>query len=330
MDSESAGGRNPGRSRAYIAYIALATILFSSMEIVLKTVSGRFNALQLNFLRFMIGGLFLLPFALRSLGKRRATLRRGDWSFFALSGFACVVLSMTLYQLAIQYCKASIVAVLFSCNPVFVVPLAAVFLKEKVRLPTVVFLSASVAGMVSIIAPSFGGAGSGAGELGPGIALTLGSALVFAVYGVLGKVRGARLGGLATTAFSFLFGSIEMLGLIALSHIPPLARALEGTGLGVFAEIPLMRGLDFEVLPIFAYISFCVTGIGYAAYFMAIESSSATMASLVFCIKPALAPVLALAILGESIAPATIVGIALIAAGSSVSFLGGSGRKRSP
>jgi drug/metabolite transporter (DMT)-like permease len=308
-------------------YIALATILFSSMEIVLKTVSGRFNALQLNFLRFLIGGLFLLPFALRALAKRRAALRPGDWPFFALSGFACVVLSMTLYQLAIQYCKASIVAVLFSCNPVFVVPLAAVFLKERVRPHTVVFLAASVAGMISIMAPSFGGAGGPAGELGPGIALTLGSALVFAVYGVMGKARGARLGGLATTAFSFLFGSLELLGLIALSHAPPLARALEGMGLGTFAEIPLMRGLDLEVLPVFAYISFCVTGIGYAAYFMAIEASSATAASLVFCIKPALAPLLALAILGESIAPATIVGIALIALGSSVSLIGG--RKRS-
>ena len=111
-------------------YIVAATILFSTMEIALKTIAGRFNALQLNFLRFLIGGLFLLPFALASMKKRGSVLRGSDLGFFALTGLTCVVLSMTMYQLAIQFCKASIVAILFSCNPVFVVPLAAIFLKS--------------------------------------------------------------------------------------------------------------------------------------------------------------------------------------------------------
>jgi drug/metabolite transporter (DMT)-like permease len=312
-------------SKGYV-YIAVATILFSSMEIALKTVSGRFNALQLNFLRFLIGGLFLLPFALHSLRKREVSLGFRDWLFFALSGFTCVALSMTLYQLAIQYCKASIVAVLFSCNPVFVIPLAAIFLKEKIRGATIASLAASVAGMVVIMNP-LGGGLAGSGGLGAGIALTLGSAAIFAVYGVMGKARGGRFGGLATTAFSFILGSAELLVLIALSRLPPLARTLVDAGLGAFAEIPLFRGLDLGVLPVFAFISLCVTGIGYAAYFMAIESSSATAASLVFCIKPALAPLLALAILGESIAPTTIAGIILIAIGSSIPFMGSHSRK---
>jgi drug/metabolite transporter (DMT)-like permease len=325
--ASTSGGPAASRGSSSIVYIVLATILFSSMEIALKSVVGRFNALQMNFLRFLIGGLFLLPFALGSLKRRRAGLRPGDWGFFALSGFACVVLSMTLYQLAIQYCKASIVAVLFSCNPAFVIPLAAVFLKERIRGFTVASLGASVIGMACIMNP-FGGGTAGGGEIGAGIALTIASAAIFAVYSVMGKARGGRVGGLASTAFSFILGSFELLVLIGLGHLPPLARALRGSGLGGFAEIPLVAGLDLGVLPVFAYICLCVTGIGYAAYFMAIETSSATTASLVFCIKPALAPVLALAILGESIAPTTVLGIVLIALGSSISFAGASRAKR--
>jgi drug/metabolite transporter (DMT)-like permease len=311
--SSSAPGR---KASGGLAYIVVATILFSSMEIALKTIAGRFNALQLNFLRFLIGGVFLLPFALGALKRRGAVLRRGDWAFFALTGLTCVVLSMTLYQLAIQFCKASIVAILFSCNPVFVIPLAAIYLKERIRGFTIASMLVSVAGIVCIMNPLNLSASRA------GIVLSLGSAAIFAVYGVMGKSRSASLGGLATTAFSFIFGSAELLVLILLTRIPAIGGALKSSGLGAFADIPILAGLDLEVVPLFAYIGLCVTGIGYAAYFMAIEASSATTASLVFYIKPALAPLLALAILGESIAPTTIAGIVLIAVGSAISFLG--------
>jgi drug/metabolite transporter (DMT)-like permease len=297
-------------------YIALATVLFSSMEIALKTVAGRFNALQLNFLRFLIGGLFLLPFALGVLKRRGARVEARDYGFFALSGLACVGLSMSLYQLAIQFCPASIVAILFSCNPIFVLPLAAVFLKERIRGYSVAALAVSVAGMLFIMNPR----NSSASPLG--IALILGSAAIFAVYGVMGRARSLRFGGLATTAFSFIFGSAELLVLILASRIPALSGALRRAGLSSFADIPLVSGLDLGILPVFAYISLCVTGIGYAAYFMAIERTSAGTASLVFYIKPALAPILALLILGEAIAPSTMAGMVLIAVGSGISFLG--------
>jgi Predicted permease, DMT superfamily len=315
--SAGANGASGSRAKAY-AFIALTTLLFSSMEIALKTVSGRFNPLQLNFLRFTIGGLFLLPFALRSLKKRGSRITAADLGFFALSGLACVVASMTLYQLAIQYCKASIVAILFSCNPVFVLPLAALFLKERIRGYNVATLVASLAGMLCIVNP-FGGSA----EVSTlGLVLSVGSAIVFAIYGVMGKTRSGRIGGLATTAFSFLFGSAELLILILLSRLPAVAQGLVGLGLGSFARIPFFSGLSADVLPIFAYICLCVTGVGFASYFMAIEESSASTAAIVFYIKPALAPVLAFIILGESIAPNTLGGIGLIVAGSAITIFG--------
>ena len=46
---------------------AAAAFLFATMEVALKFAGSTFNSLQLTFLRFFIGGLFLLPFALRDL-----------------------------------------------------------------------------------------------------------------------------------------------------------------------------------------------------------------------------------------------------------------------
>jgi drug/metabolite transporter (DMT)-like permease len=305
------------RARGY-ACIALATILFSSMEIALKLVAGRFQPLQLNFLRFSVGGLFLLPFALRSLRARGERLRARDWGFFSLSGLACVVVSMTLYQLSIQYCAASIVAILFSCNPVFVIPLAAIFLKERVRRYTAASLALSVAGMACILNPF----GSRPSASPAGIALVLGAAAAFAAYGVMGKRRGRRLGSIAVTAGSFLAGGAELLVLILASRLPGAAGALRSAGLGSFADIPILAGLDLQVLPIFAYIALGVTGIGFASYLMAAELTSAATASLIFYLKPALASLLAFLILGEAIAPSSLAGIGLIAVGSTVAFVG--------
>ena len=58
--------------RGYL-YIAVTTLLFSSMEVALKLFSGQFNPIQLNFSRFLVGGLVLIPFAVRELKKRGIT-----------------------------------------------------------------------------------------------------------------------------------------------------------------------------------------------------------------------------------------------------------------
>lgn len=305
-------------------YIGLAALLFSTMEIALKLFSLGLNPIQLNFLRFATGALVLLPLALRNLRKRPA-LKPSDYGFFALAGFVCVVLSMTLYQIAVTRSLASVVAVIFSCNPVFVVPFAALFLGERITWRTVAALAASVAGIACIAVPAFLAAGGGAAAGGstrpldvPGIVLTILSSLTFALYGVLGKARSGRYGGVLLTSFSFTAGALELLALIALSHLAPLAAGLDAAGLGVFARIPVFAGLHAGSLPGFLYIAAAITGFGYAFWFLGMENTSAQAGSIVFFIKPALAPLLAALVLGEGLGPTMLAGMVLIVAGSAL------------
>lgn len=109
--------------RGYL-FIALATLFFSTMEIALKEVAGLFNPVQLNLTRFLIGGLVLIPFARRMLRKRGVRIDGLSLVKLAGLGFLGIVVSMTLYQLAVENTNASVVAVLFSCNPVFVLVFA--------------------------------------------------------------------------------------------------------------------------------------------------------------------------------------------------------------
>lgn len=287
------------------------------MEIALKLSSGKFSPIGLTFLRFFIGSLILLPLALRGLKKRGCKFHTDDFVFFALTGFICVVVSMVLYQLAILNAPASVVAVLFSSNPVFVILFAFLILREKIYKHTVVSLLLSTTGIIVIMNPLNMSAST------KGIALTLLAAVTFALYGVAGRGRSEKYGGIALTCFSFIAGSAEMLLLILLTKIDAVASLLTHAGLRDFANIPIFSGVNLQNLPALIYIGIFVTGFGYAFYFLAMEATSAATASLVFFIKPALAPIFALIILGESIKPNMIIGIILMLAGSLITFIPG-------
>ncbi|WP_085833463.1 DMT family transporter [Clostridium merdae] len=296
-------------------FILITAIFFSTMEIMLKITAGAFHPLQITVLRFSIGALVLLPFALRHLKKKNCRLNAKDLIYLSYTGFCCVVISMVLYQMAVIYSDASIVAILFSCNPVFVMILAALLLKEKVYNYSIVSIIVSILGMVVIIDP-FHAKGSATGTI-----LTILAAITFALYSVLGKKHGARYGSVVTTCFSFIFGAAELFALVLLTKTTWFSQILTDVGLGVFANTPIFKGITPELLPSLLYIGVGVTGLGFAFYFMAMEATSAITASLVFFIKPALAPILAFIILHEPLTSTKVAGIVLILIGSMITFI---------
>ncbi|URZ05852.1 DMT family transporter [Clostridium felsineum] len=296
-------------------YITLTTIIFSTMEIALKLVSKDFNPIQLTFTRFFIGGLFLIPFALSALRTKKISISRKDLGYFAFLGFLGTFISMGLYQLAVQNTKASVVAVLFSCNPVFVTILAFFLLSETIHKSNIAALIFEVIGTIVIINPL----NTKLSVLG--ITLTIASTVTFAAYGVSGKKKCTKYGGIVVTCFGFLFGSLEMLILIGLTHITPIANLLYNNGMKVFSNIPLFTGYTLKTLPIAAFICIINTGVGFACYFKAMEETSAQTTSLVFFFKPILAPILALIIINESIPLNMTIGILFILLGSLSSIL---------
>ena len=76
-----------------IISIAFATFFFSSMEIALKISAGHYNPIQLTFLRFLIGGVVLLPLAMHEIKAKKITIKFNDVKFFILTGFILLNLS---------------------------------------------------------------------------------------------------------------------------------------------------------------------------------------------------------------------------------------------
>jgi drug/metabolite transporter (DMT)-like permease len=296
-------------------YILLATLFFSSMETALKFISGQFNPFQLTFIRFLIGSLIILPLALRSLKNRHLNLNFEDVKLFALIGFICVVVSMSLYQMAILNAPASIVAVLFSSTPVFVIPLAHFVVNEKIYKSTWLSMMVSLLGMIWIMNPFKMSANVA------GIIFTLLSAATFAIYSVVSKANNEKYGAVILSCFGFLMGSLELLIFILVSHIDGIATYFIQNGLKTFAYIPLSQGLVGSNLPVLFYVSVGVTGLGYMFYFLALQETSTSAGSVVFYVKPALAPIFALVLLKESITLNVWIGIVFVLAGSVITLV---------
>jgi len=305
------------RSRSGYVYIVLCAVIFSTMEVMLKTVHGVFAPMQITCLRFLVGGVLLIPFAMRSIRKKNAVLTRKDLGFFACEGFLCVVIAMSLYQMSVTYTRASIVAVIFSCNPIFVTMLAHFLLHEEIHKNHVIALILELTAALIIIDPVHA-------SLDPtGALLAILSAAMFSFYSVFGKKRTPRFGGIAVTCLSFLFGATELVALLLFGRTAAGASLYGALGLKIFIDVPLFENIPLSALPALLYICCINSAAGFVCHMMAMEKTSAQEASLIFFLKPIIAPIFALIFLKEEIPLNMIVGIVCFLAGSLCAILPG-------
>ncbi|NLP31161.1 MAG: DMT family transporter [Clostridiales bacterium] len=273
-----------------IGYIIISTTLFSSMEVVLKAVGNELDAFQITFIRFLIGGLFLLPFAIKEIKRRETKFTIADYRHMILMGIVCICLSMSFFQLGVDNSNASTAAVIFCLNPLFTMVFAHFMTEEKLNRRKMIALGFGIIGIVFMINPW---------DVNPGDSLlgasfSLIAALVFGLYSAMGRTSIHRLGGITQTSLSFVFGSIVMLIVL------------------LVADKPVISGINMDNIAMVLYVGVMVTGLGYLFYFLIMQLSDASTASIVFFIKPIFAPIMAVILLNEAIRLNGIIGIALI------------------
>ncbi len=275
------------------SWVLLTALAFGTMEIALKKGGSEFTAFQLTFLRFILGGLFLLPFALMDLKKRGHHMTGGDWGFIIILAFVNIVVSMTLFQMSVMHSNATLAAVLISFNPMFTMIFAHFVAHERFTLLKGVVLAICITGLILVLAPW----NLAVGNSVYGILLGLGASVAFGLYTALSRRRIGKIGGMALNSFSFIIGAL-----------------MELVVLFVMGE-SVVQGISLQTLPVLAYVSLIVTGFGYFCFMKAIEKAGASTASYAFFVKPIIAMVLAALILGEAITWNIVLGIAIIVFG---------------
>ncbi|CDF58617.1 DMT family transporter [Thermobrachium celere] len=279
-----------------ILSILFTAFVFSTLEVAGKVISGQLNAFQVTFIRFLIGALIIMPFAIKDIKKRQLILKKDDFIFLLLEGILCIPISMALLQLSVYFTKASTAAVMMSINPIFMIILSHFILNERINKKTIVAMIISFVGVLFIFNPL---------KLSydiKGMLIALLAAATFSLYSVLSKKRISIYGGYIFNFFSFLLGDIVLLILL------------------LIFKVPILQGISYKNIPILLYMGIFITGLGYLCYLYAIEKTNAAISSFVFFIKPALAPILSVIIIKERLLLNVIIGIVFIILGTVFAF----------
>jgi drug/metabolite transporter (DMT)-like permease len=125
---------DPRDLAAGIAY-GIAAMFFTALGIVMvKPVLGTVSVFWATFVR-MAGGTAALALLVPVLKNRRAVVRplfdRRNWAALVPAAFFGSYLSLILWTGGMKYAKASVAAVLNQLNTIFIVVIAAVFLRER-------------------------------------------------------------------------------------------------------------------------------------------------------------------------------------------------------
>ena len=171
-------------------WMALAGLIFASFMAIVRHVGTTMNPIQVAFMRYAIGLVFMLPFF---LSVTLADLRSARFGLHATRGVMHALGVMCWFYAMSRIPIAEVTAIGFTA-PVFAVIGAALFLGEQVRIRRILAVIAGLLGAVVILKP-------GAGSMDPGVLAMLVAAPVFAAADLVSKVLTRRETGAAVVAY---------------------------------------------------------------------------------------------------------------------------------
>ncbi|MBE6831960.1 MAG: DMT family transporter [Ruminococcaceae bacterium] len=285
-------------------YIVLAALLYSTQEISGKflATTGKMDPIQVTFIVFTIGTIILAPMAFKEMKKEKLKLTAKDWAYFIPMGILCVPVSMLCLQFAVTYTAASTSAVVFCSNAIFTIPFAVMILKSKISKTDLISMAISIVGVIVIFNPLSLLNGMTGGRNLIGILYALVAAVAWAIFNVCSKTRIGYYGSYVLNFFCFLVGIIVLFLIL------------------VITKRPILSGIAPQSVIILLYMGIFIKAFSYIFFLGAVKLTSPVMTSMVFLIKPALATILAIVLLGETIVPNVVIGILFVLVGSFVSF----------
>ena len=200
-------------------FIGIAAVLWSTDALFRRSLAQALHPTFIVFCEHLICILALLPWMVKKYGRKIFDLKSRDWLGAALIGAGASAIATVLYTESFKLTNPSIVILLQKMQPLVVILIAAVFLKEIP--PRIFFFWAAIA-LVAALGVTFPGYQFefSSGELQPstlGVIAALGAAVIWAIATVVGKVVLNDVPSDLTTFWRFVFGGLALVVLLA-SH----------------------------------------------------------------------------------------------------------------
>lgn len=219
--------------RSIHAALALTTLLWSSNFVIGRAVINEVSPAAMNFLRWAIALLVLVPITAGDLQAHRAVLLR-HWRLVAVLGFTGIAAFQTLVYVALTMTTALNTTLLLSLAPLAIAALSWAALGERMTRTQLLGLLVSLGGAAILVMhgelATLVTLGFNAGDL-----CMLAAICIWAVYSVLLRRRPADVPPLALHTASVLAGTLCMLPLFGwqLTHgagLPSGSRAWAAIG----------------------------------------------------------------------------------------------------
>ncbi len=235
------------------------------------------------FYRVLITALTLLLIA------RPRTPPQGRREWFTFLGFASLqAATYSFYLSAFRYTTVANVAFLHYLAPVFVLLLAPLVLKERIRGKLIFSLLMALAGTTLLTGWLTGGL-----HFSPGEGLAVCSALTYAGYTLMGRVVGAASDPRRTALWVHILALPMVVGF----------NLFSGEGGFVIASG------DWLYVALLALLS---TTLAFVLFFKGLQVIPASQATLVMLLSPVTNAVLGWWLLGETLAPQQLIGATLM------------------
>jgi drug/metabolite transporter (DMT)-like permease len=269
-------------------------VLVGAGIVASRYVVAEVPPLTLAMLRYTVGFLCLLPFALAPLRAALQVLRARDLLAMTALGIGQFGVLIAVLNWGLQHVPAAQAALIFSLFPLLTLLLGAAFGREQVTRRLLLGVVLSITGVALALLPKLqaGAGGSWWGELA-----VLASAAVGALCSVLYRPYLQRYPTVPVSAFA-MFASVLFLAVAALGEQWP-------------ARVPALSATAWGVV-LFIGVS---SAVGYFWWLHALKHESPTRVTVFLALNPVTATVLGVLLLGEPLHAGLLLALAAIAIG---------------
>ncbi len=270
-------------TRAGIALMIAATIVFALQDGISRHLAGTYNTYMVVMIRYWFFAAFVIVLAARAPGGLRAAARTSQPGLQVLRG---VMLAAEICVAVYAFTVLGLIDAMavFICYPLLVAALSGPVLGEKVGWRRWAAIGVGCIGVLIILQP-------GAGVFNPWAILPLMSALLFALYALLTRFA-ARKDSTATSFFwTGVVGAVAMT-LVGMWYWEPMAQAD-----WAWMALLCVSGAAGHWLLIKCYEMAEASAVQPFAYFHLLWSA-----------------ILGISVFGEALRPAVVAGAALVIA----------------
>ena len=278
-------------SRRHQLLLAVLVLIWAISWPVIKIGVATVPAIWFGCYRYLIAAVCLFGFL--AARQELAVPSRSDWKLVAVSGVLQMGGFSALTGLALTVLPPGRASVVAFSTPLWVVPLAAWRLDERISKGAMLGVAIGLLGVVVIAAPALQRGGHGQA---PAYAMLLGASAAWAISIVF--VRGHRFDAspLALAPWQMLVAAVLLL---------PLALVVEGRP----------HAIDARGIAALSYVGPLATAFAYWAVVEVGRKFRASTISMALLATPSLGLVISALTLGETVSASLAGGVILIAAG---------------